>query len=97
MSIVHREPSVHCKFYDYTTMTQFRMCQHVHLHTKGECCNVCSKSYPTLHALLLHKRLHLKCMDFPCSTCDAVFKSKVSLATHVKGKHGDSYCCPCGV
>ncbi len=97
VSIIHCEPSVHCKFCDYTTMTQSRMHQHVHLHAKGEFCDVCGKSYPTLSALLLHKYLHLKCVDIPCSACNAVFKSKVLLVTHVKGKHGDGYCCPCGV
>ena len=90
VSIIYHEPSVHCKFCDYMTMTHSRMHQHIHLHTKGECCDICSKS---LYALLLHKCLHLRQMDFPCSAC----KSKVSLVTHVKGKHGDGYCCPCGV
>ena len=95
VSIVHCEPSVYCKFCDYTAMTQSRMCQHICLYTKGECCDACGKSYPTLHALLLHKHLHLKHVDLPCSACDAVFKSKVLLMTHLKGKHGDGYCCPC--
>ncbi len=97
VSIVHHEPSVHCKFCDYTIMTWSRMHQHVCLHTKGEHCDICGKSYPTLHTLLLHKHLHLKHVDFPCSACDAVFKSKVSLVTHVKGKHRDGYYCPCSV
>ena len=87
VSIVHYELSVHCKFCDYTMTTQSRMHQHVHLHTKGECCDICGKFYPTLHALLLHKYLHLKYVDFLCSACDTVFKSKVSLVTHMKGKH----------
>ena len=96
VSIVHKAPSVHCKFCEYTTTTRSRMRQHVRLHTKGERCNVCSKTYPTLRALLIHKRLHMRRTDFQCSDSEVVFKSKISLATHCKGKHGEGYHCPCG-
>ncbi len=97
VSIVHRIPSVHCKLCEYTTTTHSQIHQHVQLHTKGEYCTVCNKTYPTLRALLLHKWLHMGRIDLKCTDCDSVFKSKVSLATHYKGKHGEGYCCPCSV
>ncbi len=96
ISIVHRVPFVHCKFCEYTATTCSQMHQHVWLYTKGKCCSVCSKTYPTLRALLLHRCLHMHHTNFQCEDCDATFKSKVSLATHCKGKHGEGYCCPCG-
>ncbi len=54
VSTVHKPQSVYCKFCNYTTTTHARMRKHVRIHTKGEKCNVCDKSYLTLHTLMLH-------------------------------------------
>ncbi len=94
--IIHKPPAVHCKFCDYTSTTHARMRKYVRNHTKGEKCNVCDKSYPTVRALLLHKHLHICRVDHACSSCDSIFKSKVSLAMHMKSKHGEGYLCVCG-
>ena len=45
---------------------------------------------------MLHKWLHMQRTEYDCDSCDLVFKSKVSLVMHIKGKYGEGYLCACG-
>ena len=93
MSFIHRDPQVRYCFCPYVATSCTRMRCHVHVHTKGEQCSLCKRTFPTAKALARHVALHKQRTMLGCELCDASFSSMSSLAIHVWGKHGTSYIC----
>ena len=96
-SLVHRDPLVSCHFCQYKATSHVRMHRHVCTHSKGEHCQLCKKSFPSVKALSRHTALHGARTQHVCDTCDSVFSMPHSLAMHTHGKHGEGYLCQkCG-
>ena len=94
-SVVHRVASISCKFCNYhcrPTM-KARMWQHSWVHSKGLKCNHCPKMFLSVASLCKHTTKHSEREKIECDTCDGVFISSASYATHRKGVHGDGYIC----
>ncbi len=81
-SVVHRESTVQCFFCDYRCTTHAWMCQHVRVHLKGEKCDVCEKTFPSIQNLKRHRKLYKERSTFECDQCDSVFHSPFSLSAH---------------
>ncbi len=91
---VHARQKVSCKHCDYHTVSKAKMHQHVRLHTTGMKCMHCGKRFPSLSAMLAHKKLHAKDRPvFDCMHCDNSYKTAGALQTHVTGKHGSGFLC----
>ncbi len=54
------------------------------------------RCFPNNTSLKKHLRLHQERTTLECDKCDSVFKSPVSLAIHIKRRHGEGYVCQCG-
>lgn len=93
ISLMHRDPQVKCQFCMYLTTSQARMRPHIRVHTKGEHCMLCRKTFPSMRALERHSVLHRHRQTFECELCDTTFSTTSSLAIHICGKHGNGYVC----
>ncbi len=93
---VHSGKKLQCKVCAYKTVNRLGMCAHVCTHKGGLCCGHCKKAYPIQRSLTKHNELHGKRQEFVCCQCSQVFAMKNSLYLHLKGKHGDGFCCKCG-
>ena len=93
VSLMHRDPQVKCQFCTYLTTSWARMRHYVRVHTKGEHCALCRKTFPSVRALERHSVLHGHRQKFECDLCDATFSTTSSLVIHICGKYGDGYVC----
>ncbi len=96
-SLVLCNPLVSCCFCQYKATSHARMHRHVCTHSKGEYCQLCKKTFPSVKALSRHIPLHGARTQHVCDACDSVFSILHSLAMHTCGKHSEGYLCQrCG-
>lgn len=80
-----------CAVCELSFKTEKRLIRHMKIHMpetkKSYDCSYCNEKFTKAYMLRQHKVLHEDNQEHKCDECNKIFKSKSSLATHVKMIH----------